>query len=466
MISRSRCFAGDHVTDEAGTGFVHTAPGHGREDFDLWTENARSLKEQGIDPAIPFTVDADGIFTADAPGFDGRRVITDKGEKGDANQAVIDALVDRRDADRARPPQAPISAFLALQEAGHLPQHAAMVRPHGPRHRRCGRRSAQRALEAIDDTRFVPAAGQNRLRAMIEERPDWVLSRQRAWGVPITVFVDRDDRRGAEGRAAVNERIVAAFEAEGADAWFADGAKERFLRCGRRCPATARRSTDILDVWFDSGSTHAFVLEDSAPTSQWPADLYLEGSDQHRGWFQSSLLESCGTRGRAPYDTVLTHGFVVDEDGAQDVEVARQHGDAAGGDRRSPAPISCGSGWCRPTMPRTCASAPRSSRPTSSPIASSATRCAGCSARWRISTPADAVAESDMPELERLILSRLADLDARSAPAYDAFDFKRITRSARQFHDRRAVGLLFRHPQGRALLRPVVERAAASRAAP
>ena len=168
-----------------------------------------------------------------------------------------------------------------------------------------------RALKAIDDTRFVPAAGQRRLRSMIESRPDWVLSRQRAWGVPICVFADEDGKVLVDEE--VNARIIEAFEAEGADAWFAEGARERFL--GSRAGEPWKQVTDILDVWFDSGSTHSFVLEDR-PDLKWPADVYLEGSDQHRGWFHSSLLTGCAIDGHAPYKELLTHGFTVDEQGA------------------------------------------------------------------------------------------------------------------------------------------------------
>ena len=159
--------AGDHVTDDTGTGFVHTAPGHGREDFDVWTANARALEARGIDTTIPYTVDGDGYFTDHAPGFEGKRVLTDKGEKGDANDAVIKALIERRHADRARPPQAPVSAFLALEEAGDLPQHAAMVHRDGQalraatrRATRCAERhAAPSRADAIKETRWVPAQG-------------------------------------------------------------------------------------------------------------------------------------------------------------------------------------------------------------------------------------------------------------------------------------------------------------------
>ena len=302
--------AGDHVTDEAGTGFVHTAPGHGREDFEAWTGAEADLKAKGIDPRIPFTVGADGAFTADAPGFTGEFVITDKGKKGGANKAVIDALVKE-------------NALIARGRLKHQYPHSWRSKkpvifrntpqwfismgdgePEGLR---------KVALDAVDATQFFPAAGKNRLHAMIDQRPDWVISRQRAWGVPIAVFADAETGEVLND-PEVNQRILDAFEAESSDAWFEDGARERFLGAEHSNNAW-EKVDDILDVWFESGCTHAFCLEQEPEELMWPASLYLEGSDQHRGWFHTSLLEACGTRGRAPYDAVLTHGFVMDEEG-------------------------------------------------------------------------------------------------------------------------------------------------------
>jgi isoleucyl-tRNA synthetase len=172
-------------------------------------------------------------------------------------------------------------------------------------------RLREKALAAIDATRWVPARGKNRIRSMVETRPDWCVSRQRAWGVPIAVFVHKGTGEPLRD-PAVCERIAQAFEEEGADAWWTRD-PQTFLGEAYRAE-DYEKVDDILDVWFDSGSTHAIVLE-QRPGLRWPASLYLEGSDQHRGWFHSSLLESCGTRGRAPYDAVLTHGFVVDAEG-------------------------------------------------------------------------------------------------------------------------------------------------------
>lgn len=302
--------AGDHVTDEAGTGFVHTAPGHGREDFEAWTGAEADLRAKGIDPRIPFTVGADGAFTADAPGFTGEFVITDKGKKGGANKAVIDALVKA-------------NALIARGRLKHQYPHSWRSKkpvifrntpqwfismgdgePEGLR---------KVALDAVNATQFFPASGKNRLHAMIDQRPDWVISRQRAWGVPIAVFADAETGEVLND-PEVNQRILDAFEAESSDAWFEDGARERFLGAAHSNNAW-EKVDDILDVWFESGCTHAFCLEQEPEELMWPASLYLEGSDQHRGWFHTSLLEACGTRGRAPYDAVLTHGFVMDEEG-------------------------------------------------------------------------------------------------------------------------------------------------------
>ncbi|TPJ60674.1 isoleucine--tRNA ligase [Mesorhizobium sp. B2-6-1] len=423
--------AGDHVTDDAGTGFVHTAPGHGREDFDAWMDAAPDLRARGVDTAIPFTVDDAGFFTKDAPGFGpdreggAARVLDDNGKKGNANQAVIDELIKRN----------------ALFARGRL-KHSY---PHSWRSKKPvifrntpqwfvymdkdlgdGTTLRSRALKAIDDTRFVPGAGQNRIRAMIEERPDWVLSRQRAWGVPIAVFADADGNVLQD--EAVNQRIMDAFEKEGADAWFAAGAKDRFL--GNHDASRWKQVTDILDVWFDSGSTHVFTLEDR-PDLKWPADVYLEGSDQHRGWFHSSLLESCGTRGRAPYDTVVTHGFTMDEDGRK---MSKSLGNTV-----VPQDVIKQSGadilrlWVVTTdywedqrlgknVLQTNIDAYRKLRNT---------------IRWMLGTLAhddgEEVPLEGMPELERLMLHRLAELDEVVRQGYDAFEFKRITRALLDF---------------------------------
>ena len=288
--------AGHHVTTDQGTGFVHIAPGHGADDWILGTAN-------GIE--VPDTVGEDGAFLDHVPLFAGARVLTDDGRQGDANGRVIRELARR-------------GALLGAGKLVHSYPHS--WRSKAPL---IFRNTAQwfismeaaglrtRALEAIDATRWVPSSGRERIRGMIETRPDWVLSRQRAWGVPITVFVNRNSGEVLRDQAVI-DRIADAIEAEGADVWFTTD-PQVFLGNDHDA-GDYEQVTDILDVWFDSGSTHSFVLE-AREDLVWPASLYLEGSDQHRGWFHSSLLESSGTRNRAPYDAVLTHGFVMDGNG-------------------------------------------------------------------------------------------------------------------------------------------------------
>ncbi|CAO4166637.1 isoleucine--tRNA ligase [Methylorubrum populi] len=426
---------GEHVTDEAGTGFVHTAPSHGREDFEVWMANGRRLTEAGIDTRIPYTVDADGMLTQEAPGFTGQFVFTAKGEKGGANKALIAALTEAgalvaRGVLRHQYPHSWRSKKPVLFR--NTPQwFIAMDRPV----KGLGNRTLREtALHAIEATQWVPPQGKNRINGMVAGRPDWVVSRQRAWGVPISVFVEKET--GAVLRdERVNARIAEAFAQEGADAWFADGATERFLASDFD-PANYEKVTDVLDVWFDSGSTHAFVLDDPqafpglagirrAVDGGPDTVMYLEGSDQHRGWFQSSLLESCGTKGYAPYDVVLTHGFVLDAKGEK---MSKSRGNVV-----APQNVIKESGadilrlWVAaadysddlrigPEIVKTFAETYRKLRN---------------SLRWMLGSlahrvPGDDVALAEMPELERFILHRLAQLDGEIREAYAAFDTKRI----------------------------------------
>jgi isoleucyl-tRNA synthetase len=418
---------GDHVTDDAGTGFVHTAPSHGADDFEVWEANIGKLKSMGIKTDIPFTVDGDGTFTNEAPGFTGKRVLTDKGEKGDANEAVIQALI----------------AAGALIARGRLKHQY----PHSWRSKKpiIFRNTPQwfismgdgetdglraKALKAIDDTHFVPPAGQNRLRGMIEARPDWVISRQRAWGVPICVFVNK-----ATGLVLndpdVNERIAAAFETEGADAWFAEGAHERFLKDRVTDTHEWEKVNDILDVWFDSGSTHAFVLE-KRPDLRWPADVYLEGSDQHRGWFHSSLLESCGTRGRAPYNTVITHGFTMAEDGRKMSKSL--------GNQVFPQDVIKQSGadilrlWVSSTDyvddQRIGPEILKSNVEAYRKLRNTLRYLLGALDGW---DEAERLDQKDMPELERYVLHMLADIHASVLAGYRAYDFKQVVATLLNF---------------------------------
>ncbi|HIJ62791.1 MAG TPA: isoleucine--tRNA ligase [Rhodospirillaceae bacterium] len=291
---------GGFVTGDVGTGFVHIAPGHGDDDWHLGMAH-------GI--AVPETVLPDGSYHPAVPIFAGRSVLA-QGKDGKYYSPAAKPMLEAMKA---------VGALLASGKLLHSYPHswrskAPLIFRTTPQWFISMETNDLRAkaLAAIDACRWVPAQGRNRIRSMVESRPDWCVSRQRAWGVPITVFVRRDSGEVLRDQAVI-DRIAAAIEAEGADAWFASPA-ERFLGPTYRAEDW-EKVTDILDVWFDSGCTHSFVLENGPWDLAWPASLYLEGSDQHRGWFHSSLLESCGSRGRAPYDAVLTHGFVLDEEG-------------------------------------------------------------------------------------------------------------------------------------------------------
>jgi isoleucyl-tRNA synthetase len=492
--------AGDHVADDTGTGFVHTAPGHGREDFDVWTSNARELAARGINATIPYTVDENGAFTDQAPGFTGKRVINDKGEKGDANEAVIEALVEtgniiargrlKHQYPHSWRSKKPVifrntpQWFILMDKPGSGPAFAkrkdtpypiptdpnakSLQSNRKPRWKGLRIRARIRllrmwvagtflkstgvkttytlrqiALREIARTRWVPLQGENRITGMITSKPDWVLSRQRAWGVPIAVFV----REKGDGSAeilqddAVNKRIADAFEREGSDAWYMDGARERFL--GSRANEEWQKVDDICDVWFDSGSTHAFVLEDPV---HFPGlagirrkldggddtVMYLEGSDQHRGWFQSSLLESCGTRGRAPFDIVLTHGFTLDENGRK---MSKSLGNTV-----EPQKVIAQSGadilrlWvCATDYADDQRIGPEILKNTIETY-----RKLRNSIRWMLGTlhhfrPGEEVAHAEMPALERLMLHELAEQAAIVRKAYAEFDYKTVVATLSAF---------------------------------
>ncbi|MDQ7079158.1 MAG: class I tRNA ligase family protein, partial [Paracoccaceae bacterium] len=423
---------GDHVTDDAGTGFVHTAPSHGADDYEAFIK-------RGWADRMTHNVGEESEFLDHVPFFAGLRVFDRKGKEGKANAAVIDKLVES-------------GALIARGRITHSYPHswrskapviyrntpqwfAAIDRKLEDGMNDYGDTIRERALRSIEElVTWTPPSGRNRIHSMVENRPDWVLSRQRAWGVPLTCFIKEKGQGEIEilRDARVNARIIEAFDAEGADAWYAEGAKKRFL-AGLHDPDEWEKVDDILDVWFDSGSTHAFVLRDRADgTPDGIADLYLEGTDQHRGWFHSSLLQACGTKGRAPYRGVLTHGFTLDEKGMKmskslgntvaPEQIIKQYGAdilrlwVAQSDYTADLRIG-------PEILKNVADSYRRLRNTMRFMLGN---LAGWDERER-------VAPSDMPELERWVLHRLAELDHVVRKGYAAYDFQGVFQALFQF---------------------------------
>jgi isoleucyl-tRNA synthetase len=360
------------------------------------------------------------------PFFGGTHILDRKGKKGDANKAVLAKLMEVGGLV-ARQRQTISDAHSWRSKAPVIrlnrPQwFIAVDKPLDDGMGEHGDTIRARALKSIEElVTFIPNAGKNRLHNMMLNRPDWVVSRQRAWGVPLTCFKNRETGELLRD-PAVNARVVAAFRAEGADAWFAEGAAQRFL--GNEYDAEAwEKIDDILDVWFDSGSTHAFSLRDRG--GQWPADVYLEGTDQHRGWFQSSILQGSGTRGRAPYKAVVTHGFTLDEEGrkmsksigntvAPD-EIVKQYGAdilrlwVATADYTADQRIG-------PNIIKSVADGYRRLR---NGFRFMLGNLAGFTADERVPV-------AEMPELERWVLHRVAELDAEVRAGYEAYDFSRV----------------------------------------
>ena len=423
---------GDHVTDEAGTGFVHTAPSHGDDDYQLG---------QKYKLPMTYNVEPDGSYRADLPIFGGEAIIQPDGKDGPANVSVIKnlawagALLAKGKIKHSYPHSWRSKAPLIYR---NTPQwFAAIDKALDDGMGEYGDTIRARALTSIDKlVKWTPQTGRNRIHSMVENRPDWVLSRQRAWGVPLTCFV----KKGAKPTDAefllrdprVNDRIVAAFEAEGADVWYRDGFKADMLNDVVN-PDDYDQVMDVLDVWFDSGSTHAFVIRDRADGSpDGIADLYLEGTDQHRGWFQSSLLQASATKGRAPYKGVLTHGFTLDEKG---MKMSKSLGNTI-----LPAKVveQYGADILRLWVAQVDYTADSRIGPEILKGTADSYRRLRNTLRFLLGALADfdeaeRVEPDQMPELEQWVLHRLAGLDHAVRKGYDAYDFQGVFQTLFQF---------------------------------
>ncbi|SIQ06427.1 Isoleucyl-tRNA synthetase [Paracoccus thiocyanatus] len=423
---------GEHVTEDAGTGFVHTAPSHGDDDYQL-----------GLRFKLPMTynVEPDGSYRADLPIFGGQAIIAPDGKDGPANVSVIKqlayagALLAKGKIKHSYPHSWRSKAPLIYR---NTPQWFAAI-DHGLTDGMgdYGDTIRARALTSIDRlVKWWPQSGRNRIHSMVENRPDWVLSRQRAWGVPLTCFV----RKGARPTdpefllrdQRVNDRIIAAFERDGADAWYRPGFAAQVL-AGVADPADYDQVMDVLDVWFDSGSTHAFVLRDRADGApDGIADVYLEGTDQHRGWFQSSLLQACATRGRAPYRNVVTHGFTLDEKG---MKMSKSLGNTI-----VPAEVikQYGADILRLWVAQTDYTADQRIGPEILKGTADSYRRLRNTLRFILGNLADfseaeRVEPAAMPELEQWVLHRIAQIDGQLRQGYDRFDFQGVFQAVFQF---------------------------------